>query len=103
MVRYLVSGLALRPDVWVQLVTVMGPTFKDNYDLPWSLTGPLRLFVATNVAPCRGFRYLNAGHRLRPIDIQLELYTMLYNNSAKNSYAEPVRNQNNEILQDQGL
>ena len=29
------------------------------------------------------------GHRLRPIDTHLALYTMLNNNSAKNRYAEP--------------
>ena len=37
------------------------------------------------------------GHRLRPIDTHLELYTMLYNNSAKNRYAEPVKKNNEKI------
>ena len=31
-------------------------------------------------------------HRLRPIDTHLALYNMLYNNSARNRYAEPVLN-----------
>ena len=36
-------------------------------------------------------------HRLRPIDTHLAQYTMLYNNSAKNRYAEPVLNKTKEI------
>ena len=36
-------------------------------------------------------------HRLRPIDTHLALYTMLYNNSAKNRYAEPVLNKTKQI------
>ena len=35
---------------------------------------------------------MNINHRLRPIDTHLALYTMLYNNTAKNRYAEPVLN-----------
>ena len=35
---------------------------------------------------------LAVGHRLRPKDTHPALYTMLYNNSAKCSYAEPVHN-----------
>ena len=42
-------------------------------------------------------------HRLRPIDTHLALYTMLYNNSAKNRYAEPVRNKNKANIGNQGL
>ena len=49
-------------------------------------------------------------HKLRPIDIHLEspcsafvLYTMPYNISAKNGYAEPVHNKNNENVEYQGL
>ena len=37
-------------------------------------------------------------HRLRPIDIHLELYTMLYNNSSKNRYAEPFHNNSMRIF-----
>ena len=37
-------------------------------------------------------------HRLRPIDTQLALYTMLYNNSAKNRYAEPGYNKTMKIF-----
>ena len=37
------------------------------------------------------------AHRLRPIDTHLALYTMLYNNSAKNRYAEPVLNKTKHI------
>ena len=36
-------------------------------------------------------------HRLRPIDTHLALYTMLYNNSAKNRYAEPILNKTKQI------
>ena len=36
-------------------------------------------------------------HRLRPIDTHLALYTMLYKNSAKNRYAEPVINKTKQI------
>ena len=36
-------------------------------------------------------------HRLRPIDTHLALYTMLYNNLAKNRYAEPVLNKTKQI------
>ena len=36
-------------------------------------------------------------HRLRPIDNHLALYTMLYNNSAKNRYAVPVLNKTKQI------
>ena len=43
------------------------------------------------------------AHRLRPIDTHLAMYTMLYNNSAKNRYAEPVRNKNNANIENQGL
>ena len=32
------------------------------------------------------------------IDTHLELYTMLYNNSAKNRYAEPVHNKTMKIF-----
>ena len=35
---------------------------------------------------------IEGNHRLRPIDTHLALYTMRYNNSAKNRYAEPVHN-----------
>ena len=38
-----------------------------------------------------------ALHRLRPIDTHLAQYTMLYNNSAKNRYAEPVQNKTKQI------
>ena len=41
-------------------------------------------------------------HRLRPIDTHLAMYTMLYNNSAKNRYAEPVRNKNKANIENQG-
>ena len=37
-------------------------------------------------------------HILRPIDTHLALYTMLYNNSAKNRYAEPVYNKTMKIF-----
>ena len=40
----------------------------------------------------------SAAHRLRPIDTHLALYTMLYNNSAKNKYAEPVHNKTMKIF-----
>ena len=46
---------------------------------------------------------INATHRLRPIDTHLALYTMLYNNSAKNRYAEPVCNKNKAFIENQGL
>ena len=42
-------------------------------------------------------------HRLRPIDTHLALYTMLYNTSVKNRYAEPVRYKNKENIVNQGL
>ena len=42
-------------------------------------------------------------HRLIPIDTHLALYTMLYNNSAKNKYAEPVHNKNKANIENQGL
>ena len=45
-------------------------------------------------------------HKLRPIDIHLEspcsafvLYTMPYNISAKNRYAEPVHYKNNDNVE----
>ena len=39
-----------------------------------------------------------AHHRLRPIDTHLASYTMLYNNSEKNRYAEPVHNKTIKIF-----
>ena len=42
-------------------------------------------------------RYVWSDHRLRPIDTHLALYTMLYTNSAKNRYAEPVHNKTKQI------
>ena len=36
-------------------------------------------------------------HRLRSIDTHLALYTMLYNNSTKNRYSEPVLNITKQI------
>ena len=39
----------------------------------------------------------SSSHRLRPIDTHLALYTMMYNNSAKNRYAEPVLNKTKQI------
>ena len=47
---------------------------------------------------CAKNHWLSKGHRLRPIDTHLALYTMLYNNSAKNRYAEPVLNKSKQIL-----
>ena len=41
---------------------------------------------------------LSMAHRLRPIDTHLGLYTMLYNNSSKNRYAEPVHNKTMKIF-----
>ena len=41
--------------------------------------------------------WLCFAHRLRPIDTHLALYTILYNNSAKNRYAEPVLNKTKQI------
>ena len=41
---------------------------------------------------------LGCGHRLRPIDTHVAQYTMLYNNSAKNRYAEPVHNKTMKIF-----
>ena len=43
------------------------------------------------------FIWLTFPHRLRPIDTHLAQYTMLYNNSAKNRYAEPVHNKTKQI------
>ena len=54
---------------------------------------------------CRGFikkNLLRVNHRLRPIDTHLALYTMLYNNSAKNRYAEPVHNKTMKIFKIRG-
>ena len=42
-------------------------------------------------------------HRLRPMDAHLALYTMLYNNSAYNRYAEPVRKKNIANIENQEL
>ena len=51
----------------------------------------------------RSSRQVRYKHRLRPIDTHLALYTMLYNNSAKNRYAEPVLNKNKANIENQGL
>ena len=37
-------------------------------------------------------------HRLRPLITHLALYSMLYNNSVKNRYAEPVHNKTMKIF-----
>ena len=44
-----------------------------------------------------GLRMNDHSHRLRPIDTHLALYTMLYNNSAKIRYAEPVHNKTKQM------
>ena len=41
---------------------------------------------------------VGVGHRLRPIHTHLALYTMLYNNSTKNRYTEPVHNKTMKIF-----
>ena len=47
--------------------------------------------------------WMSKHHRLRPIDTHLVLFTMLYNNSAKNRYAEPVRNKNKANIRKSGI
>ena len=52
----------------------------------------LRRDLCTSGIWTSGLVGVPAIHRLRHIDTHLALYTMLYNNSAKNRYAEPVHN-----------
>ena len=53
------------------------------------------LFTLHNVE--KNSDLFRSNHRLRPIDTHLALYPMLYNNSAKNRYAEPVLNKTKQI------
>ena len=76
---------------WQHWTTTLTPAHSIHHSKQTSLS---KLHLSTSHSNSSIWQ----SHRLRPIDTHLALYTMLYNNSEKNRYAEPVLNKTNQIL-----